>query len=461
MNRAPAPFPQAGTRSRRLDRLLYAAGLDFDVLLTLLFRSWTIFAGGATALLVPTFLSPSQQGYYYTFSAVLATQVFFELGLNHVLVQLTSHAAAHLRRVSETRFEGDVRWRYAIASLLTLSSKWNSVMASIFFVALLFGGVWLFSDKGSLPTSQWMTTWVVLIGATAVNLAFSARLAICEGLGEVGHIARLRLRQSIAGYSLLWLLLAYGAGLWATAAVPIVNAIGTVWWLSRRRLTKSLDLQEPSPASDWSYSYRGDVFPLQWRIALSWVSGFFIFNFLTPIIFVHQGEVAAGRIGLGLTIFTAISTIGYSWISAATPSLSAHIARKERAKLNSLFKRQATRGIGATLLCAGGFLVAVQFSGHLVPKLLERLPPMPVLLLLFVTTVVNTVVFSMAAYMRAHKEEPMLAPSMVSALLIGAGAIVMAQYGLIAVVSTYVVVNVTVTLPWCVLLFVRYQRRVV
>lgn len=442
-------------------RLKALAGLDIHVVATVLFRGWSILAGGATALLIPTFLSPSQQGYYYTFSAVLATQIFFELGLNHVLIQLTSHAAAHLRRVSETELEGDARWKYAILSLLKLSLKWNAAMASLFAIALLAGGSWFFSDKGSLPTSHWMSTWVVLIFATAVNLALSARLAICEGLGEVAQVARLRLAQSIVGYSLLWLLLVCGAGLWAAVAVPLSCAIGTILWLTRRQLEKSLDVAMTNILTDGGYTYRHDVFPLQWRIALSWASGYFIFNFLTPVVFAYQGEVAAGRLGLGLTIFSAISTVGISWVSAKIPSFSAHIARNERAELNALFNRQASRAIGVTMLCAAIFLVVSQVAGDVVPKVFERLPPTSALLLLSIATVANVAIFSMAAYMRAHKEEPLLAQSIVSALLIGSGVYAMAQVGLTATVAAYAAITLFVGLPWCMLTFVRYRRRTV
>ena len=54
------------------------AGLDFHVLVTLLFRGWSIVAGTATIFLLPLWLSPIEQGYYYTFGSVLALQVFFE-----------------------------------------------------------------------------------------------------------------------------------------------------------------------------------------------------------------------------------------------------------------------------------------------------------------------------------------------------------------------------------------------
>lgn len=442
--------------------LLAKLGLDFHILATLLFRGWSVLAGGATALLIPTFLSPTQQGYYYTFSAVLATQIFFELGLNHVLTQLTSHAAAHLRRVNEYRLEGDVRWLQALASLLSLSTRWNAVMASLFFIALLGGGSLFFASKGSLPVYQWLGVWVLLVAATALNLAMSARLAICEGLGEVGQVARLRLRHSIAGYALLWVLLLSGKGLWAAAAVPLVSAVGTAWWLNRQPLLKALQegvsitgAQRPTGY----YTYRRDVFPLQWRIALSWASGYFIFNFLTPVVFAHQGAVAAGRLGLGLTIFSAISTVGISWISAKIPTFAAHIARRERDALNALFDKQALRSICATVTCVTLFVGLSQLAGHFLPTIHGRLPPLPALLMLAAVTVANSIIFAMAAYMRAHKEEPLLAQSVVTAALIGGGVNWTAHVGLTATVAAYASISLLVALPWCALIYARYRGR--
>ena len=451
--------PRTMQPSRPLANLMRLAGIDFHILQTLLQRSWAILAGGMTALLIPSFLSPLQQGYYFTFSAVLAAQIFFELGLNHVLVQLTSHAAAHLQRISKTDFDGDFRWRNAIISLLALSSKWNSLMASLFFTTMLLGGSWFFIETGTLPMSQWLTVWVLLVFAFAINLALSSRLAICEGLGEVGQVAQLRLGQSIIGYSILWLLLVYGAGLWAIVAVPLTNAVGTLWWLSQRRLSKSFGMRPANSTVDSSYSYVRDVFPLQWRIAISWVSGFFIFSFLTPVVFAKLGEIEAGKFGLGMTIFTAISTVGMSWISAKIPVFSGHIARQERSQLNSLFYIQATRAVGVTSLCSAIFLVVVQLGGHFAPMFLDRLPSMSSLFLLAMAAIGNCAIFALAAYMRAHQEEPMVLVSITSALLISSSVFLTAPVGMTAILAAYSGIILFVVLPWTLLLFLRYWRQ--
>jgi hypothetical protein len=454
------PRTRSGTGS--ISRLQKLSGLDWPVLLTLVFRGWGIVAGGITMLMLPFLLTPVQQGYYYTFASVLATQIFFELGLNHVLTQLTSHAAAHLTLSNDGRLEGEGRWRNALRSLLALSRKWNGIMATIFFLSLLTGGSVFFSRKGALPMADWLAVWLVLILAAALNLAFSARLAICEGMGALGQVAKLRLYQSMIGYVLLWVLLASGLGLWAVVAVPLSAAIMTAIWLRRQPMLRRLSVPDDADAKayhDQGYTWRKDVFPLQWKIAISWASGYFIFNFLTPVVFAKQGAEAAGKLGLAMTIFTAISTIGMSWISAKVPDLAGHIARGQREALNKLFDHQAWRSVFATALCTFGFLAVLEIAGYVQPKILDRLPTFTALLLLALTTVANSGVFAMAAYIRAHKEEPLLAQSVVCAILIGAGVFEMAHFSLTATIAAYATVSIVVAPPWCYRIYKKFRQR--
>ena len=63
--------------------------------------------GVATVLFLPLYLTPDLQGYYFTFASVLSIQIFFELGLNQILVQLVSHEVAHLNADANGRLTGD------------------------------------------------------------------------------------------------------------------------------------------------------------------------------------------------------------------------------------------------------------------------------------------------------------------------------------------------------------------
>jgi len=445
-----------------LVRLKAFAGLDIHVLATVLFRSWGILAGAVTIILLPLFLSPMEQGFYYTFASVLALQVFFELGLNHVLTQLAGHSAAHLHRAADGSLQGELRWRRKVVSLLALSNKWNAIMASLFATAMLTGGIYFFAQRGTMSVNQWIGPWILLIIAAAFNLALSARLAICEGVGEVADVAMLRLRQSIVGYLILWVMLLSGQGLMSAVAVPLTSAVFTGCWLWRHPRLKQLreEVAQTKRYDAEEFEWRRDIFPLQWRIALSWMSGYFVFSFITPVIFALQGPVEAGRLGLALAIFSAVSTVGMSWIAAKIPTFSGHVARQERTALNTLFDHQLRRSLVVTIVCSIGLVLAAYIAGQFSLKVVDRLPPLPSLLMLAVVTITNVVVFAMAAYMRAHKEEPLLLQSIVSALLIGIGVFVSAHHSLQASVGAYTLITLFVSLPWCALIYAKYRSRI-
>ena len=60
-----------GALQLKINRFRAIASLDFHVLVTLLFRGWGILAGAATVFLLPLWISPTEQGYYFTFGSVL------------------------------------------------------------------------------------------------------------------------------------------------------------------------------------------------------------------------------------------------------------------------------------------------------------------------------------------------------------------------------------------------------
>ncbi len=435
-------------------------GIDFHVLMTLLFRAWSILAGAATVLIIPFCLTPVTQGYYYTFASILALQVFFELGLSQILVQLASHEVAHLTpRTDGYGFDGDDRHLDRLASLVRLMRRWYGVAALLFVIGCAAMGVVFFMRKGgALPLGSWLGPWLLLVVASGVNLYLSPNLAILEGMGRVGQVARLRLVQACVGNLALWLALGAGLGLWATASVPLAASVCTGTWLRRRNA--SLKMLAPRAATATQrILWRRDVFPFQWRIALSWISGYFIFNFFTPVVFSRFGPVEAGRLGMALTVFGAVSTIGMSWVNAKAPNFAMHIARGERRDLNQLFKSVALRSNLVTIVLSLFAVAAVWTLSWLGVPTMRRIAPTPVLACIAWVTIVNSLVFSAAVYMRAHREEPMLGVSIVSAALTALAAWLGAKYGVLPMMAAYAAVATVVGLPWTLVLFKRYVQR--
>lgn len=429
-------------------------GLDFHLLMTLLSRGWSIVAGGVTLLLLPHGLNPKQQGYYYTFASLLTLQVFFELGLGQIIVQLVSHEAAYLQYGPDGQWQGPVVHRARLASLVRLMRRWYS-WAALVFAALAGSGGWLFfALRSGDPVTFWGGPWLLVVVGSALNLVCSPGLAVREGLGQVGQVARLRLLQAILGYSLLWGALEAGAGLWSAAAVPWVAGLVTWYWLS---LQPSLGWSEAQ--ADAVVRWRTDVFPLQWRMAVSWISGFFIVNLFTPLTFSVWGAQEAGRLGMALTVYGSITTVGMSWVNAKFPVMSRHIARGERRELNQLFHHVLRNALVINALGSVIFLGVVWWLTEHGVAWMDRLAGLDVLAVLALVTLVNTAVFAMATYMRAHREEPMLAVSIVMGCSVGLGAYGSVGHGVLPMMMLYLTLSVLISLPWTMRSWYRYAQR--
>lgn len=433
--------------------------LDFHVVLTLLQRAWNIVAGGVTVVFMPIWLNPVEQGYYFTFLSLLALQVFFELGFNGVVVQLVGHEVAHLIVDERGKMDGDPVRISRLNSLLTLLRRWYFTAAILFFGFISAAGYFFFRTKGDLPVGAWLGVWITSVFFTSINLYLSPQLAVFEGIGRVGQVARLRLIQSIVGFSIMWIALSLRAGLNAVPISTAVAAVTSFWWLhSRDPFWKNS--ANVSEVGGHSMHWGREIFPLQWRIAVSWMSGYFIFQAFTPLIFAHQGAVEAGRIGIALTIFSSITALGMSWVNARAPKMAQYIARGERRELNMMFISVVRSSMIFTFVTSLLLLLLVEILRHFNFPAVGRIASLPILACLALVAVANSFISGAAVYMRAHKKEPMLAPSVVGGLLALAAFFFGSRVNSLLPVVLYAILTVVVGLPWTVRLFLGYFRAV-
>ena len=445
--------------SSRIERLKALAGIDFHVGLTLLFRSWGIVAGAVMVFAIPMTLSPQLQGYYFTFSSLLGLQIFFELGLNQVVVQLVSHEMASLSWGPKGTLDGNRAHVDRIKSIVSVLRRWYAWAAVMFLVVTIIAGATLFERTGPLPTQEWAGPWSLLVVVAAVNLYYSPMLAVVEGCGAVGQVARLRFVQSALGYGMTWLALFAGAGLWALPLIAGAAGLCTFIWLrADSHLIRNFDTTERI-APERSMNWRREVLPFQWRIALSWVSGYLLFQLFTPLAFVHLGPVVAGQLGITLAIFGAVQSVGVSWINARLPTLTAFASRGERKPLNAAFDAVLARALTFTSLgCATVVLGALVMSELSVAQL-SRLADLPTLACMALTTAANTAIYGAASYMRAHREEPMLPISLTTGALTLVCVYFASRHSALATMLTQALVTLGVSLPWTLFLFRRYRSR--
>lgn len=403
------------TALRRLSHLL---GIDRAVGFTVLARSWSILSGAMTVLLIAHFLNLPEQGYYYTFASLVSLQTVFELGFSYVILQLAAHESAQLQFLPGGAISGNEVAHTRLASILQKSVRWYSLAALLMAAALLIAGFHFFSTHAqpSHPVG-WKQPWICVVFAAIFTFQMDPIFSFLEGCGFVAQVARLRLAQAVAGTTLAWIAFALHHGLFAPSAVIFGQALaGLAFLVSKRNLLIPLLRHNTSKLSvRWST----EIWPFQWRIAISFFCSYFIFPLFSPVLFAYRGAAEAGRMGMSLTIATALGTVAYAWINTKSAPFGGMIARRDFATLDCTFFRALAQSaallIGGDALALGALLVVESYWRPLASRML----PFPVFALLMFTVLLNHIISSEAAYLRAHKKEPFLVLSVLVAILTG------------------------------------------
>lgn len=436
----------------------HGLGLDRAVAFTVLARIWTSASGLITVFLIARFISSAEQGYYYTYTSLIALQMVFELGFSQVVIQLASHERAHLSIAEDGTVTGDETAHTRLASVLQLTVRWYGAGALLLGLALIPAGLYFFSSHQHLgEIVSWQSPWIAAAVAAVFAFLLDPLYSFFEGCGFVSNIAHMRWIQAIVGSLLAWTALVSHHGLYAPAAVIAGQVLaGAGWLFRRRRLLVELLVYE---TGDRRVSWQNEIWPFQWRIAISWISGYFVYQTFNPFLFAFRGPVAAGKMGMSLSFANAVMVIAMSWVSTKNAPFGTLIAQKQFVQLDALFFKALRHsvyvaGVGAIIVwSATTYLYSMQnrYAGKL-------LSPLPFALLL-VAAVLNHVFASMAIYLRAHKQEKFFQLSLSIAV-----AVLLSNYffarisGAVGMVAGYLIIMVVLGLGGGSLIFNKYRR---
>jgi O-antigen/teichoic acid export membrane protein len=375
-----------------------------------------VTCGPLTAWLIATRFSPEVQGYYYTFASLLALQVFAELGLSAVIVQFASHEWVHLS-LDGGRVAGAEPNRSRLADLWRFSLWWYAGASLV--VLLPLGGFGMyFLATAHAPGVAWQAPWLALCGLTAVRLMLTPAFALLDGCGQVAPTYGFRLVDGLVATTATWSAILLGGGLWAAPCATAGSVLCAAGFLGLRyrNFFGSLWRQEIREKIHW----RAEVLPMQWRIALSWLSGYFIFQLFTPVLFRYRGAREAGQFGLTWNMVSSINNVGAAFLQTKAPTFGALVAARNFPELD----RTAWRALGLALLgtCAGA-LALLGLLGVLpafYPALLERCLPVGPTAVLLGATLLMQISYVQSGYLRAFKREPYLVLSLLFGALTGA-----------------------------------------
>ena len=457
---SPLPARRAGGRGPALAArsLLSRAGIDRAVGYTLIGTGWSALSGFVTLLMLTRFLSPVQQGFYYEFTSLLGAANLLELGLAYLIMQFASHERAGLEWTARGTLEGDGRAKARMASLVRIGLVWYGVVALLVLTVLFPAGLVFFRHQAGSGLVSWHAPWLWLAFATGLRLLMTPLYFLLEGCGLIAEIIRFQTFQNVLGTLLLWLIFwRHGGLLAAPASLTFVTLFGAAWlWRSKRAFL--LDLAGHGP-DEGGLDWRHEVWPLQWKLALSGLAGFLISQPFTLLLGLTRGPVAAGQMGLSLTIMGSLGGISIGWLTTKSATFGTLIARGDFAGLNRLFFPSLWRSWA--LVASVGlifWLVVLEVHLHHLPFGRRLLPPLP-LALLILTAIVNHLVSAEAIYLRAHKQEPFLVLSLLIGFLIAASCLLTVRpYGATGMMLSSFLITLFVAAGGGTWLFIQKRR---
>ena len=442
---------------RSLKKLALKFGFDKAIMFTSSSTVIGTLGSVISVILVVKYLTGIEQGFYYTFGSIVAIQIFFELGLNGIITQYVAHEASNLKWENEDKLIGESIYMSRLSSLLHFSIKRYLSFGLALLLSLIAVGFVFFNRYDTTNgATNWVLPWLLLAIGTTLNLILSPIIAFVQGLGKVKEIAKFQFIQQIFRLSLIWCGLILGAKLYVLGMGSFLGVffllliILVKYRILLTNIWKTLIVEK--------VHYYREIFPYQWKIGLSWISGYFIFQLFNPVLFATEGAVVAGQMGMTLAALNGIQSLSLAWITTKVPLFSGLIAQKAYKQLDNIFNKTLKQSVlinfGAlAFLTLMIFLIRffnVEISGKpLGNRFLNYIP----LFFMMLTVFLNQYVASWATYLRCHKKEPYLINSIVGGVLCSLSTVLLGKYfGVIGLTSGYCLISL-ILFPWAYLIF--------
>jgi hypothetical protein len=434
-------------------------GLDGAVAYTFLARLAGILGSTVMVLLIVRLLSPVEQGYYYTLLSLVSLQVVFEMGFSFVIQQLAAHECVHLELHADGSVTGNAAAHARLASALQLTLRWYTAAALAMGLILAPLGLLFFARHTVAGTAHvfWLGPWLAAVGASMAGLWCTPFYSFIEGCGQVRSVAVMRFGQALATAVCAWMPMLLHQGLYspALALVGYVGA-GLLFLNSRRPLLAGL---LHYPAGENAIHWIREVWPFQWRIAVSWMCSYLTVQIFIPILFALRGPVEAGQMGMSLNIVGYMTVLALTWTSTKTTPFGRMIARHEFEELDRLFLRTLGQSLTAFLLIALTACVGVALLPSVAPRLAARMVSPQLFALLVMAAGANCAVQGLAILLRSFKGEPFLAQSLiVAALTLTLAALTAARWGSAGAAFSYLIATAVIGLPFAWVIFARVRR---
>lgn len=350
-------------------KILNLLGLDRAIAASSLTQLMRFVTGPITMVLMIKYLSPEEQGFFYSFGGVLGIQVFLEAGFAQSITQFTSREFANLSFDERGRLVGDPVSLSRLRSVFNQANRYYLAMAVILFVALAAGGYFFFSSKPDYGV-PWQIPWFVITICASIGFLLTPYWAMLDGCNLVAQTATFRLFSTLGGFLITAICLLLELGIYVTMYTSIVMLVMPVAYLSLRR--GALIKQILGKPGEHQVSWRKEIWGFQWRIALTWMSRYFLESGIAPLAFHLSGPVLAGKIGMTFQIIRMLGGIANTWTTTKIPGWGIMATKGLWTELETSWRNAAKRNVIFCGLSMLAFSCGFPLLGYFWPEAAAR-----------------------------------------------------------------------------------------
>ena len=385
-----------------------------DLFFTLINQVWRLVSGPITLLLIPLYLSPEQQGYWYLFGSLAALSIFADLGFSNIILQFSAHEYAFLHFTDKGLLEGEEIYLKRLGSFFRFTVKWISTICMIVFPIIFIIGIAFFIRDHVLGI--YFLPWTLYAIGSLINFFNNSILSFVEGLNKIEAIQKIRFRVAVLNTVILAVILVLGGNIYALALGSLLSASSifiSIFGSFRKLLKQLLDVSK-----NFVYFWRNEIVPLFIRYALSWSSGYFLFHIYTPLMHYFHGPIYSGKVGITLALVMAVYNMSNIWMYTIIPKMNMLISQKTWPDLDRLFIKRLLLSIGTYIVITLGVFVFIALFKNfwIIPKIISRFLPGTSFMILLTCYFIQVMISAWALYLRGHKQEPYVVPSILSSV---------------------------------------------
>lgn len=412
-----------------------------EVIFALLTRGTQGLTMVGAAICVVWRLSPVEQGIFFVYMSLGALLQMSDFGLAYASLQTASHLAVSDGEGRFAQFRRKAHW---------LNRRILSV--AVVLVGAFGALILAYRLNAEHPELHWAGSWVAFACAVALTQLLNLELSLIEG-GKSPPLAwSVRFFQEfLSGIAFITALIV-GAGLWSLAIYWAARFAFTAIWLSTTRS----GFAKPAGPADTTFSWRKEVWPFQWKIGLSILCGFLIYQAFSPIVLVEQGPAVAGQFGMSLALMNMLIMVTTVWPLSQAARYGGLIRHARFDELRHAFWPMCIASTLVASVVALAMFLSLVWATDLKLRYVDRFADIVTTGLLLATAVAHHVTHCFSVVLRAERRDPTLPITIVGSVILVAVIWICARYGKPQDIA---LANLLITLPGIPLVIFLYRRR--